>query len=66
MIAKTPEFYTHGGTLLFDKNSNRYLHIADLKTEVFVIGGGMTEKNYSGNVLALEAWDERFDNMEGV
>ena len=65
MIAKTPEFYTHGGTLLFDKNSNRYLHIADLKTEVFVIGGGMTEKNYSGNVLALEAWDERFDNMEG-
>lgn len=25
----------------------------------------MTEKNYSGNVLALETWDERFDNMEG-
>ena len=67
MIAMTPEFYEHGGVLAYDKNSNRYLHITDLKASTLVIGSGMVDKYYSGNVLALETWDssDPFDDMTG-
>ena len=67
MIAMTPEFYEHGGVLAYDKNSNRYLHITDLKASTLVIGSGMVDKYYSGNVLALETGDrsDPFDNMMG-
>lgn len=74
MIAMTPSFCEHAGTLLYDKNSSRYLHICDLKKYVYVLGGGSYYKSYSGNVV-LPTVDEstyekhsewaRIDDMSG-
>ena len=53
--------------MAYDKNSKRYLHITDKKASVLVIGSGMVDKLYSGNVLALTSWDssDPFDDMTG-
>lgn len=75
MMARFPDFSDRGGTLFYDKNSNRYFHIGDygilsfnMQTNTYVL------LKYSGKLMVPKVADEiyendgnlaRLDNMSG-
>lgn len=50
MLVRAPRFCEQGGTLLYDKNSQRYFHLCDYSTEVYSPSGNYIKKS-SGRLI---------------
>ncbi len=60
-------FAEHGGILLFDKNSSRYLHLCDAKDQYISFPSGNLVINavYSGKILSPTIYDKAYSKVPG-